>query len=130
VEITDVQVKLADHANGRLRAYCSIVLDHVFVVREIKVIDGTNGLFVAMPTRTIQRRCQECVAKSDVDVGFCTQCGAKQPSPPEGRKHADTVHPITKPFRLKLESRVLAEVEAKLLVASSVCTCRPNQQNP
>ena len=49
MEITEVKVYPTNE--GRLRAYVSIVLDGSFIVREIKLVEGENGLFVSMPSR-------------------------------------------------------------------------------
>ncbi len=49
LEVTDVKVQLVDE--GRLKAFATITLNECFVVRDVKVIDGNNGLFVAMPSR-------------------------------------------------------------------------------
>ena len=50
MKITDVRVKKVEGQN-RLRAIASITIDDVFVVHELRVIEGTNGLFVAMPSK-------------------------------------------------------------------------------
>ncbi len=50
MEITEVKVfPIKD--NERLKAYASIVFDDCFVIRDLRVIRGTSGLFVAMPSR-------------------------------------------------------------------------------
>jgi stage V sporulation protein G len=49
VEISGVEVFLVDE--DKLRAYVIITLDHCFVVRDLKVIQGASGLFVAMPAK-------------------------------------------------------------------------------
>jgi stage V sporulation protein G len=49
VEITAVEVFPVE--GDKLRAYVIITLDHCFVVRDVKVIQGTSGLFVAMPAK-------------------------------------------------------------------------------
>lgn len=50
LEVTDVRVRKVDHDN-RTKAYVTITLDDCFVVRDIRVVEGQNGLFVAMPSR-------------------------------------------------------------------------------
>jgi len=50
VNITDVRVRKVNTA-GKMRAIASITLDDAFVVRDIRVIEGQKGLFVAMPSR-------------------------------------------------------------------------------
>lgn len=49
VKITEVKVFTVDE--DKLKAYVTIVLDNCFVVRDLKVINGTTGLFVAMPSK-------------------------------------------------------------------------------
>jgi stage V sporulation protein G len=49
MNITEVKVFTANEE--KLRAYVTIVLDNCFVVRDIKIINGANGLFVAMPSK-------------------------------------------------------------------------------
>jgi stage V sporulation protein G len=50
VNITDVRVRKVNTA-GKMRAIASITFDDAFVVRDIRVIEGQKGLFVAMPSR-------------------------------------------------------------------------------
>ena len=49
MDITDVKIFPVDEE--KLKAYVTITLDHCFVVRDLKVIQGTSGLFVAMPAK-------------------------------------------------------------------------------
>lgn len=50
VEVTDVRIrKVLDE--GKMKAIVSVTLDDAFVVHDIKVVEGQNGLFVAMPSR-------------------------------------------------------------------------------
>jgi stage V sporulation protein G len=49
MEITDVKVFPVDE--DKLKAYVTITLDHCFVIRDLKVIHGSNGLFIAMPAK-------------------------------------------------------------------------------
>lgn len=50
MEVTDVRLRRVS-TDGRMRAIASITLDNEFVVHDIRVIDGNNGLFVAMPSK-------------------------------------------------------------------------------
>jgi stage V sporulation protein G len=50
MEITEVKVFPVQN-NDKLKAYASVVFDNCFVVRDLRVIHGTSGLFVAMPSR-------------------------------------------------------------------------------
>ena len=51
MNITDVKVFLRE--SNQLKAFVNIVIDDAFIVRNIKVIEGDNGLFVAMPSRRV-----------------------------------------------------------------------------
>ncbi len=50
MQITDVRVRLVDR-ESKMKAVVSITIDDVFVIHDIKVIDGEKGLFIAMPSR-------------------------------------------------------------------------------
>ena len=50
MEITDVRIRKVEK-EGKMKAIVSITLDDVFVVHDIKVIEGEKGLFIAMPSR-------------------------------------------------------------------------------
>jgi stage V sporulation protein G len=50
MEITDVRVKKVTK-DGKMKAIVSITFDNEFVVHDIKVIEGDNGLFIAMPSK-------------------------------------------------------------------------------
>ncbi len=52
MNITDVRLKKLNNGS-KMKAIASITIDDAFVVREIRVIEGQNGLFVAMPSRKI-----------------------------------------------------------------------------
>ncbi|HHY20222.1 MAG TPA: septation regulator SpoVG [Firmicutes bacterium] len=52
MEITDVQVRKVDEA-GRMKAIASVTFNDAFVVRDIRVIEGNNGYFLAMPSRKL-----------------------------------------------------------------------------
>lgn len=50
MEVTDVRIRRVE-TDGRMRAIASITIDEAFVVHDIRVIDGNDGLFVAMPSK-------------------------------------------------------------------------------
>ena len=50
MEITDVRLRKVN-TDGRMKAIASITIDSEFVVHDIRVIDGNNGMFVAMPSK-------------------------------------------------------------------------------
>lgn len=80
MEITDVKVFPVDE--DKLRAYVTITLDNCFVVRDLKVINGNTGLFVAMP------------AKKRKDGTY-----------------KDIAHPLNSEMRDRMERAVLAEYQ-------------------
>lgn len=51
MQITETRVKLLDETSAPLLAVASITIDDCFVVHDLKVVDGTRGIFVAMPSR-------------------------------------------------------------------------------
>ena len=53
MEITDIQIRLVTKATetGNLKAVASIVIDEAFAIHDIKIIDGKDGVFSAMPSR-------------------------------------------------------------------------------
>ncbi len=51
MRITDVKIKLLTRDDSKLRAVASITIDGEFVVHDLKVIEGTDGLFIVMPSR-------------------------------------------------------------------------------
>lgn len=48
--ITDIRIRKIDK-EGKMKAVASITIDDVFVVHDIKIIDGEKGLFIAMPSK-------------------------------------------------------------------------------
>jgi len=66
VEITEVRVSLKDNNSKKLKAYVTVTFDNSFVVRNIKVIEGNSGIFVAMPTRKAKQFCPRCGKRIDM----------------------------------------------------------------
>src|SRR5207248_1435999 len=64
VVITEVRIKLMEDNNERLQAFCSVTFDDCFVIRDLKIIEGTKGSFVAMPSRKLTDRCPGCGSKN------------------------------------------------------------------
>jgi stage V sporulation protein G len=79
MEVTDVRLRRVN-TEGRMKAIASITLDNEFVVHDIRVIDGNNGLFVAMPSKRT----------------------------PDG-EFRDIAHPINSATRGKIQEAILAE---------------------
>jgi stage V sporulation protein G len=121
MEITEVRVILKDSPDKKLKAYATVTFDNAFVVRNIKVIEGTNGLFIAMPSRKIKQPCPKCGFKNELRSKYCNQCGTQLPltSKPVSQEaqnaaqleHKDIAHPITQSFREQLQKRVLEAYE-------------------
>ena len=117
MEITEVRIKLMENSEDRLRAFCSITFDACFVVRDLKIIDGTNGPFVAMPSRKLTGHCGRCGHKNHLRAQFCNQCGAKQRISDHDLPHklyADVAHPINSECRELIQRHVLEEFDAEL----------------
>lgn len=121
MEITEVRIKLMEDADDRLRAFCSITFDDCFVIRDLKIIDGLNGPFVAMPSRKLTSHCPQCRAKNHLRAAYCNQCGSKLAEDravrdQDGRVklYADIAHPINAVCRELIQTRVIAEFSKEL----------------
>jgi stage V sporulation protein G len=121
MEITEVRIKLVENAVERLLAFCSITIDSAFVIRDLKLIGGPSGPFVAMPSRKLCTHCRGCGFKNPMRAGYCNQCGSKLsennlPRDDEGRVrlYADIAHPINAACRELIQKRVVGEYEAEL----------------
>lgn len=122
MEITEVKVVLKEGQDKKLKAYATLTIDNCFVVRNIKVIKGNKGLFVAMPSRKIREACPKCNYKNSVRSKFCNQCGSNLPvlSPRQPdqeirqSEHRDIAHPITLECREYIQEKVLNAYEAEL----------------
>ncbi len=123
MEITEVRIFLKDSADKKLKAYATITLDDVFVVRNIKVIEGTNGVFIAMPSRKLKTPCPKCGSRNEARSKYCNQCASSLPlisQPITGESqaqdmqsdHKDIAHPITQEFREYLQKKVLIAYES------------------
>jgi len=122
VEITEVRVFLKDSEDKKLKAYVTITLDQSFVVRDLKVIDGNKGLFVAMPSRKAKDGCPRCRHKNVVRSRYCNQCGHKLEEKEHVDQdfqadHRDIAHPITVEAREYIQGKVLAAYEEEKLQA-------------
>jgi len=78
MEITEVVIRPV--TDERLKAYVSMTLDNALVIKDIKIVEGQNGLFVSMPSR---RR--------------------------KNGKYQDIAHPINTEFRKQVETRIFDE---------------------
>jgi putative septation protein spoVG len=84
VEITDVRIRKIS-TDGKMKAIVSVTFDNEFVVHDIKVIEGQNGLFIAMPSRKT----------------------------PDG-EFKDIAHPINTTTREKIQTSILNAYEVAL----------------
>jgi stage V sporulation protein G len=82
MEITDIRVRRVD-TQGKLKAYVTVTFDDCFVVHNVKVIEGNDRIFIAMPSRK-------------------TRSG----------EFKDVAHPISSEFRQELQDRIVAAYEA------------------
>ena len=80
MKITSVKVRKVEKEENRLKAIASVCLDEMFLIHDIRVIEGDNGLFIAMPSRK-------------------TATG----------EYRDIVHPTNSDARKMFEDAVLAE---------------------
>jgi len=121
VEITEVRIKLMEDSDDRLQAFCSITFDDSFVVRDLKIIEGAHGPFVAMPSRKLTGHCSKCGGKNYLRAGYCNHCGNRLrdenlPRDEDGRAklYADIAHPINSTCREMIQQRVISEYETEL----------------
>jgi len=83
VEITEIRVTLRDEE--RLKGFANVTFDNAFVVRGMKIIQGNNGYFVAMPSRKRSNG-----------------------------THQDVAHPVNSDMRCMIEEKVLEAYENEL----------------
>lgn len=114
MEITEIRVSPAGSKEDKLKAFCSVTFDNCFVVRDIRVIEGSKGLFIAMPSRKLTVRCPGCNFKNVVRSNYCNQCGnsidrslSDQVEQGRSKLHADIAHPIVTEFREEIQDSVL-----------------------
>jgi stage V sporulation protein G len=126
MEITEVRIKLMDGLQDRLLGFCSITFDYSFVVRDLKIIKGSKGAFVAMPSRKLTDRCPGCSHKNTLRAVYCSQCGMRLGGDrtirsPDGRTklYADIAHPINSECRDLIQGRVLQAYDEELVLARS-----------
>ncbi len=91
MEITEVKVFPVNE--DKLKAYVTVIFENCFVVRDLKIINGNTGLFVAMPS------------KKRKDGTF-----------------RDIAHPLNSEMRSAMEQRILKEYEAELKKMTAAAT--------
>ena len=114
MEITEVRIKLMEEAGERLQAFCSITFDDCFVIRDLKIIEGTNGPFVAMPSRKLTAHCSQCGTKNHLRAAYCNHCGlrlnderATKDEDGRAKLYADIAHPINSACREMIQDRII-----------------------
>lgn len=132
MEITEVRIKLMDDPQERLQAFCSVTFDHSFVIRDLKIIEGAKGSFVAMPSRKLTDRCPQCHMKNHLRATFCNQCGvrlqedrATKDGDGRAKLYADIAHPINSRCRELIQNCVLQsfrEEQVKAQQPGYICT--------
>lgn len=91
MNITDIRVRKVNSAGGKMKAVVSITFDDCFVVHDIKVIEGQDKLFIAMPSRKT----------------------------PDG-EFKDIAHPINASTREELEQKILEKYEEAMAEETSI----------
>ena len=139
MRLTDVRIKLCDQPEtrdaaramprsglpARLRAYCALTFDGIFVVRDVKLIEGYDGLFLAMPSRKLCDHCPRCGEKNHLRAAFCNHCGSHLDEnrylrhqnvngSPRLKLHADIAHPISADCRQMIEHDVFAAYQREI----------------
>ena len=132
MEITEIRVFLKEGQDKKLKAYTTVTFDNAFVVRNIKVIQGSNGLFIAMPSRKAKSPCPKCNFKNEVGSKFCNKCGASLPLQDRPvsttdvigsqSEHRDIAHPVTQQFREYLQTKILETYKQEAAKGPSVST--------
>ena len=121
MKITEVRIKLMDDGGDRLQGFCSITFDDCFVVRDLKIIEGSSGPFVAMPSRKLTAHCPQCRCKNHLRAAYCNHCGSRlkddqavKDSDGRTKLYADIAHPINSECREMIQNRVIAAFEQEL----------------
>jgi stage V sporulation protein G len=124
MEITDVKVRLVEGTRQKVKAFCSVTFDDSFVVKDIKVIEGEKGEFIAMPSRKLSEKCGSCGRKNPVGSSYCSSCGSKLPESHRGSGQAslysDIAHPINADCRRMMQDRIVGEYRRALEAAAPV----------
>ncbi|MEM8736645.1 MAG: septation protein SpoVG family protein, partial [Planctomycetota bacterium] len=114
-------IKLMESSEDRLRAFCSVTFDNCFVVRDLKIIEGSQGPFVAMPSRKLTHRCNRCGNKNYIRSNYCSNCGSKirvhrhaQDEDAPNKLYADVAHPINQACRDEIQQHVVGEYKIEL----------------
>lgn len=120
MELTEIRIKLIRDKADKLRAFASITIDQTLVIRDLKIIEGAHGLFVAMPSRKLCDRCPSCGGKNHLRSRFCNDCGGKlremrgrMDERGRPRLYADIAHPINQDARDYVQGQVVVAYQAE-----------------
>ncbi|MBN1493180.1 MAG: septation protein SpoVG family protein [Candidatus Omnitrophica bacterium] len=127
MNITEVRIFKKENADKKLKAFATVTFDDCFVVRDVKVIEGTKGLFVAMPSRRMKQPCPKCNHRNVLRSRYCNNCGSSlegtstqpQDSAQRQNEHKDIAHPITLECREYIQKHVLDAYEQQKDASSS-----------
>jgi stage V sporulation protein G len=92
MQITELRIRKVT-GEGKLRAYVTITFDNCFVVHNVKIIEGKDGLFIAMPSKK-------------------TAAG----------EYKDVAHPISPEFRSELQNRILDDYNSGKVIEASAAS--------
>lgn len=114
MKISEIRIKLLQNQRDKLRGFASITIDNHLVIRDIKIIEGTRGLFIAMPSRKLCDRCPACSGKNHIRAHYCNDCGTRLADERGGidergrlRLYADVAHPINQEGREWVQRAIL-----------------------
>ncbi len=123
-KVTFDKLRIAS-TTSHLQALCSIIIDECLAIHGLKIIEGPQRSFVAMPTCELTDKCPNCHGKNRLRARYCNDCGGRlnenrAHTQPDGRQHlfSDVLHPINRQGRAMVEEPIL-EAFAKV--------CAPRQ---
>lgn len=118
LNITEIRVKLVPGTRDKLCGFASITLENAIVIRDIKVIAGSERMFVAMPSRKLCDRCPRCGGKNYVRSRYCGDCGtrlakdrARLDDRNRARLYSDIAHPINQKARTHFQDAIIQAYE-------------------
>lgn len=123
MRLSEIKIHLCPPGSGRLKAFCTITIDQGFVIRDVKIIQGDDGLFIAMPSRKLCDHCPRCHEKNHLRARFCNQCGTRlnenrylnyRLGPNRLKLHADIAHPIHARARSEIEKQLFDAYEREI----------------
>ncbi len=129
VNVSQIHIKIIPFdAKKRLFGFARILIDGWFLVRDIKIIQGEDRKFLAMPNKKLTAHCEQCGEKNHLRANFCNACGSALQPPDHDSWHklyADIAHPVVPDMRDRLTTLVLEAYNRELARSSRpdyVCT--------